>query len=116
MQAAAGSRRHRQIHAVYGSKRVDGNSGAERQAAVIATRAERRGDVLRTVIDGVRVGRLNGRSRRSVGPGPDGLMIHTSRLARALRWEPSVRVIVGEGEFAGHKVELGRKRAVRPAE
>src|SRR5713226_4957740 len=112
MQAATGSRRHGQIHAVYGSKRVDGNPGAERQAPVVAARAERRGNVLRTVIDGMRVGRLNHRSWRSVGPAPDGLMIHAGGLARALRQEPGVRVVVGERELAGYAIELRRKCAV----
>src|SRR5882762_4397489 len=93
---------------------VNGNARPERQAAVIAARAERGHNVLRTVINPMRVRRWRQRCWRGVGASTHGLMVDARRLAGTLRWKPIVAVVVAEGKLAGDAVELRSKQAIWP--
>ncbi len=116
VQSAAGAGRDGQVYAVDGGESVDRNARTKGEAAVIAARAERCGDVLRAVVDGMRIRGMRRGQRSRVGTSADRLVIDTGGLAGTLRREPRVTVIVGEGEFAGDAVKLGRESAIGPAE
>ena len=96
VQTAASTGRDGNIHAVNMGKSVDGNARAEGQAAVIAARAERRHNVLRTVINPMRVPRWRQRRRESVRTSAHRLMVDARRLARPLRGKPVVAIVVAE--------------------
>src|SRR5579871_5218482 len=79
MQAAAGPGSHRKINAVDSGEGVNRNAGTKRDAAIVAARAERRGDILRTVINCVWICMHSGRGR-SVWASAYGLVIDAGGL------------------------------------
>src|ERR1700730_3939867 len=111
VQAAAGPWSGGEIDAIHVRERVDRNPGAESQAPVITARAERSDDVLRTVVDSMRI-RMRGDPRGGVRTASDGLVIDTCGLTGALCGEPIIAVIVGEGKFACDAIQLRRKGPV----
>src|ERR1700687_6010296 len=60
MQAAAGAGRDGEIDAVDGGEGVDGDARTEGEATVVTPRAECDDDVLRAVVDGVRIRGVRG--------------------------------------------------------
>src|SRR5205823_8519946 len=80
---------------------VDGNAGAEGQAAVVAARADRGRDALRAVVDRVRPGG-EGRLRNRVLAAAERLVIRAGRRAAALGRDPGRAVVLGvRGRAAG---------------
>src|SRR5262245_24511326 len=98
VQASACARRNGNVDAVDVSKRINRNAGAECDATVIAARTKRRDNVLRAVINSVRI-RMHGGRGGSILSAADGLVIHSRRLAGALRGRPIIAVIVSEREL-----------------
>src|SRR2546425_12198378 len=96
VQTAASAGSNRALNAVDGRKEVDRNTWPEGKAAVIAPRTEGGSNVLRAVVDPMRIG-VNGRRRRGVRSASDRLMVNTCWLARTLRRQPVVTVVIGEG-------------------
>src|SRR6266850_659269 len=63
VQPATGARSNRPINSIDGRKEVDRHTRSKRKSAVIASRTKCCGDVLRTVINRVRIGRARHRHR-----------------------------------------------------
>jgi hypothetical protein len=116
MQATAGAWTNRTLDAVDRGKEVDGNACPEGESTVITPRAEGSRDILRAVVDGVRIRSLRYWHRRSVMAASDSLMINASGLARALGREPRVAVIISVGKLAGDSVKLRGEGSVWAAE
>src|SRR6266853_3761379 len=87
MQAAASSRRHGKVHAVDGGEGVNRNARAKGYAAIVATRAECGSDVLRAVVNRVRIRMHRGRGS-TIWTAANSLVIDAGRLSGALRWKP----------------------------
>src|SRR5437868_4961193 len=116
VQPSASSGGHRKIDPVHRGERINRNARAECKAAIIAPRAKGGDDVLRTIINSVRIVDFDRGHGRSVWTAAYRLMIDTCGLAGTLRGEPIVPVIVGKGKFASHAIELRGKGAIRAAE
>ncbi len=116
VQPAARARRDRLVDAVDARERVDRNSWPERHSAVVAPRTEGGDDILRAVVNRVRIRGLRRGERRRVRSAADRLVIHAGRLAGALRRQPVLAIVVGERQLAGDAIQLRRERAVRSAE
>ena len=112
VQTAASARRNGNICAVDMGEGINGNAGPEGRPAVIAARAERCHNVLRTVINPMRVPRWRQRRWKGVRTSAHCLMVDARRLAGPLRWKPGVAIVVAEGKLAGDKDELRRKQAI----
>ena len=95
VQTAAGSGGDRAVNTANAGEDIDGKAGSEGEAAVIAPRAEGRHDVLRAVVDGVRI--CVHRHRHGVWTASDGLMVNACWLAGTLGRQPGVTVVIGEG-------------------
>src|SRR5882672_10904909 len=115
VQAAASSGSDGGVDTIDVCERVDRNTRTECKAAIIAPRAKGGDDVLRTIINSVRIVDFD-RGGSSVRTAAYRLMIDTCGLAGTLRGEPIVPIIVGKGKFASHAVELRGKSAIRAAE
>src|SRR6266403_982141 len=96
VQTAAGAGGHGTIDATDCRKNVHGKAGPEGETAVIAPRAEGRHDVLRAVVDRVRIG-VHRRRRHRVRATSYRLMVNACWLAGALRRQPAVTVVIGKG-------------------
>src|SRR5882762_8172984 len=116
VQAAASSGSDGGVDTIDVCERIDRNTRAEGEAAIIAPRAKGGDDVLRTIINSVRIVDFDRGHGSSVRTAAYRLMIDTCGLAGTLRGEPIVPVIVGKGKFASHTIELRGKGAVRAAE
>src|SRR5260370_10637278 len=116
MQTSTCTGREGKVDAVDSGELVDGDARPECEPAVVAARAEGGHDVLRAIIDGVRIRGARQRRRRGVGSAAHRLMIYAGGLARALRARPVVPVVVSERQLAGDAVELRREGPVRAAE
>src|SRR5258708_3107968 len=115
VQPSASSGGHRKIDPVHRSERINRNARAECKAAIIAPRAKGGDDVLRTIINSVRIVDFD-RGGSSVRTAAYRLVIDACGLAGTLRGGPIVPVIVGKGKFASHAIELRGKGALRAAE
>src|SRR5882762_478285 len=115
VQPSASSGGHRKIDPVHRSERINRNARAECKAAIIAPRAKGGDDVLRTIINSVRIVDFD-RGGSSVRTTAYRLMVDTCGLAGTLRGEPIVAVIVGKGKFASRASQLRGKGAIRATE
>src|SRR5882762_6799394 len=116
VQAAASSGSDGGVDTIDVCERVDRNTRTEGEAAIITPRAKGGDDVLRTIIDSVRiVGFYSGRRSR-VGSAAYRLMIDTCGLAGPLRGEPIIAIVIGKGKFASRASQLRGKCAIRAAE
>src|SRR6185312_7617256 len=79
VQAAARSRSYWLVHSVDGSECINGDARAKRHSAIIAARAERRNNILRTVVDRVWI-RMHCRRGRSVWTSANRLVVDTGGL------------------------------------
>ena len=81
MQSAAGAGCCRYIYAIDVSERIDRYARTKGKAAIITARAEGGHNVLRTIVDGVRIRSSGQRRRRGKRAAPNGLMVNTRGLA-----------------------------------
>src|SRR5258705_2811232 len=116
VQAAASSGSDGGVDTIDVCERVDRNTRTEGEAAIIAPRAKGGDDVLRTIINSVRIVDFDRGRGSGVRTAAYRLMIDTCGLAGTLRGEPIVPVIVAKGKFASHAIELRGKGAIRAAE
>src|SRR5260370_37918129 len=96
VQTTACARSYRQINAVHRGKGVNGNTSAEGKTAVVAARAKCGRNVLRAVIDRVRIRGAGQWRWRCVWAATHCLVVHTRGLSGALGRKPGFSIVVGE--------------------